>query len=63
MRTNGLAAIPMPHVDESIAEIGRALDELGMVGVVMNTTVLGHWYAETFDTSDGPNRTAFKPFI
>ena len=30
----------MPHVEDSIAEIGRALDELGMVGVVMNTTVL-----------------------
>jgi hypothetical protein len=35
------AATPMPHVDESIAEMGRALDELGVVGMVMSTTVLG----------------------
>jgi predicted TIM-barrel fold metal-dependent hydrolase len=38
-RFRSFAAIPMPHVDESIAEMGRALDELGMIGVVMNTTV------------------------
>jgi predicted TIM-barrel fold metal-dependent hydrolase len=30
----------MPHIDASIAELGRALDELHMVGVTMNTTVL-----------------------
>jgi predicted TIM-barrel fold metal-dependent hydrolase len=36
------AATPMPHIDESIAELGRALDELHMAGVAMNTTVLGH---------------------
>ncbi|MFE3959195.1 amidohydrolase family protein [Nocardia sp. NPDC059091] len=35
------ATTPMPHIDESIAELGRAIDELGMVGAVMNTTVLG----------------------
>ena len=35
------AALPLPHIDASIKEMGRALDELGMVGVVMNTTVLG----------------------
>jgi 6-methylsalicylate decarboxylase len=40
-RFRAFAATPMPHVDESIAEIGRAMDELGMAGVVMNTTVLG----------------------
>jgi 6-methylsalicylate decarboxylase len=39
-RFRAFAATPMPHIDESIAEIGRALDELGMVGVVMNTTIL-----------------------
>ncbi len=40
-RFRAFAATPMPHVSESIAELGRALDELGMAGVVMNTTVLG----------------------
>ncbi|MFB7716203.1 amidohydrolase family protein [Nocardia sp. NPDC056100] len=34
------ASAPLPHISESIAEIGRALDDLGMVGVAMNTTVL-----------------------
>jgi 6-methylsalicylate decarboxylase len=36
------AATPMPHIDASIAELGRALDELHMAGVTMTTTVLGH---------------------
>jgi 6-methylsalicylate decarboxylase len=40
-RFRAFAATPMPHVGESIGEMGRALDELGMAGVVMNTTVLG----------------------
>jgi 6-methylsalicylate decarboxylase len=40
-RFRAFAATPMPHVAESIAEMGRALDELGMAGVVMNTTVMG----------------------
>ena len=31
---------PLPHVDESIQEMNRGLDELGMVGVVMGTSVL-----------------------
>jgi 6-methylsalicylate decarboxylase len=34
------AATPMPHIDASIAELGRALDELHMAGVAMTTTVL-----------------------
>jgi 6-methylsalicylate decarboxylase len=40
------AALPMPHVDESVGEMGRALDELGMAGVAMNTTVLGRALVE-----------------
>ncbi len=40
-RFRAFAATPMPHVDESISELARALDELGMAGLVMNTTVLG----------------------
>jgi hypothetical protein len=30
----------MPYVDAAIDEIRRAIDELGMVGVTMNTSVL-----------------------
>ena len=40
------AALPMPHVDESIAELRRALGELGAAGIAMNTTVLGHALVE-----------------
>jgi hypothetical protein len=36
----GGAATPMPHIDASIAEMARAIDELGMVGLTMNTSVL-----------------------
>jgi aminocarboxymuconate-semialdehyde decarboxylase len=31
----------MPHLDESLGEMGRVLDELHLAGVAMNTTVLG----------------------
>ncbi len=40
-RFRAFAATPMPHIDASIAEMRRAMDELGMVGVTMNTSVLG----------------------
>jgi 6-methylsalicylate decarboxylase len=40
-RFRAFAALPMPHVEESLGEMRRALDELQMAGVVMNTTVLG----------------------
>jgi aminocarboxymuconate-semialdehyde decarboxylase len=39
-RFRAFAATPMPHVDAAITEIARALDELGMVGITMNTSVL-----------------------
>jgi predicted TIM-barrel fold metal-dependent hydrolase len=45
-RFAAFAALPMPHIDESIAEIGRALDQLRMAGVAMNTTVLGRALVE-----------------
>ncbi len=45
-RFAAFAALPMPHIDESLGEIGRALDELGMAGVALNTSVLGHALAE-----------------
>jgi 6-methylsalicylate decarboxylase len=40
-RFSAFAALPMPHLDESLGEMGRALDELHLAGVAMNTTVLG----------------------
>ncbi len=40
-RFRAFAALPMPHLEESLAELGRALDELTMAGIAMNTTVLG----------------------
>src|ERR1700752_2535160 len=39
-RFRAFAATPMPHIDASIAEISRAIDELGMVGLTMNTSIL-----------------------
>jgi len=46
------AATPLPHVDASIEELGRALDTLGMVGVTMGTSVLERSVADP----------AFDPF-
>jgi aminocarboxymuconate-semialdehyde decarboxylase len=40
-RFRAFAALPLPHLDESIGEMRRALDQLRMAGVAMNTTVLG----------------------
>ena len=45
-RFGAFAALPMPHLDESIDEMGRALDQLRMTGVAMNTTVLGRALVE-----------------
>ena len=45
-RFGAFAALPMPHIRESIGELRRALDELGMAGVAMNTTVLGRALVE-----------------
>ena len=45
-RFRAFAALPMPHVEESLGEMGRALDELGLSGVAMNTTVLGRALVE-----------------
>lgn len=36
------AATPLPHIDAAIEEMSRALDVLGMVGVTVLTSVLGH---------------------
>jgi predicted TIM-barrel fold metal-dependent hydrolase len=45
-RFSVFAALPMPHLDEAVTELGRALDELGAAGVAMNTTVLGRALVE-----------------
>jgi len=46
-RFRAFAALPMPHLQESVGEMGRALDELGMAGIAMNTTVLGRALVES----------------
>jgi 6-methylsalicylate decarboxylase len=45
-RFGAFAALPMPHVEESVGEMGRALDELGLAGIAMNTSVLGRALVE-----------------
>jgi predicted TIM-barrel fold metal-dependent hydrolase len=45
-RFRAFAALPMPHLEESIGEMRRALDGLRMAGVAMNTTVLGRALVE-----------------
>ncbi|MBS1878444.1 MAG: amidohydrolase [Actinobacteria bacterium] len=40
-RFRAFAALPLPHLADSLDELRRALDELKMVGVAVNTTVLG----------------------
>jgi predicted TIM-barrel fold metal-dependent hydrolase len=39
-RFAAFAALPLPHVQESLVELRRALDQLGMVGVTTTTEVL-----------------------
>jgi aminocarboxymuconate-semialdehyde decarboxylase len=45
-RFGAFAALPMPHPEESLGELRRALDQLRMAGVAMNTTVLGRALVE-----------------
>ncbi len=40
-RFAAFAAIPLPHLDASLREIARAMDELGMVGVTIANSILG----------------------
>lgn len=40
-RFRAYAALPMPHVEASIEEIGRAMDTLGAVGATVSTSVFG----------------------
>lgn len=40
-RFAAFGTLPLPHVEAAIAETRRVLDELGMLGVTVNTTVFG----------------------
>jgi aminocarboxymuconate-semialdehyde decarboxylase len=40
-RFRAFATVPLPHVDDALAELDRALTELGMSGLTMTTTVAG----------------------
>ena len=51
-RFAAFACTPLPHPQDSLDEIHRALDELGMVGITAGTTVLGKSIADP----------AFDPF-
>src|SRR5712691_11357377 len=46
-RFAAFACTPLPHVQASIDEMRRALDELGMVGVTAGTAVLGKSIADS----------------
>jgi 6-methylsalicylate decarboxylase len=45
-RFRAFAALPMPHLEESLGELGRALDDLGMTGIALNTSILGRALVE-----------------
>lgn len=45
-RFAALACTPLPHLQESLDEMQRALDELGMAGVTAGTSVLGKSIAD-----------------
>ncbi len=51
-RFAAFAVIPLPHVEASLAEMARALDELDMVGVTVATSILGRSLVDP----------AFEPF-
>lgn len=45
-RFAGFVSLPLPHVDASLREMRRGLDELGMAGVAMNCSVFDRSTAE-----------------
>lgn len=51
-RLAAFAMVPLPHVDAALGELQRALDNLGMAGAVIGTSVLGRSIADP----------AFEPF-
>lgn len=50
-RFRAFATLPFPHTDAALKELTRALDDLGMLGAAVTTTVLGR----------GPGDPAFEP--
>jgi predicted TIM-barrel fold metal-dependent hydrolase len=49
-RLAAYAALPLPHLDESLAELERCLDQLGMIGVALQCSCLENsTAAERFD--------------
>jgi aminocarboxymuconate-semialdehyde decarboxylase len=51
-RFAAVAAVPLPHVDEALKELDRAMGQLGMIGATITTTVAGRSVADP----------AFAPF-
>ncbi|MER5928737.1 amidohydrolase family protein [Streptomyces sp. NPDC002054] len=45
-RFRAFAALPLPHTDAALRELGRAMDELGMPGAAVTTTVCGRTLAD-----------------
>ena len=45
-RLLGLAVLPLPHIDASLAELRRALDLLGLAGIGLHATSLGKSIAD-----------------
>jgi len=39
----GFGSLPLPYIDDSLKELERCLDELGMVGVCLGTNVDANW--------------------
>lgn len=46
-RFAAFASLPLPHIDAAIAETKRCLDELGMLGITVSTTILGRPLADS----------------
>jgi aminocarboxymuconate-semialdehyde decarboxylase len=46
-RFAAFASLPLPHIEAAAAELARALDELGMAGVAMTTTILDQPLADS----------------
>ncbi len=45
-RFRAIASLPLPHIDASLAELDRAISDLGMLGACITTSVLGRSIAD-----------------
>ena len=45
-RFKAFASVPLPHVDASLTELRRAMDDLGMIGLNLHISALGRSVAE-----------------